>query len=96
MKLVENPTLVLMHVLGWSGGTIHQVAEATGLTVEQILHLNEVKPDTAMGSEQSSGWFAVRTCDLAYNKATIFPKYQGNVDFWYGAMRGQWMKEQGA
>jgi hypothetical protein len=83
-----------MHALGWQGGTIHQVVEATGLTVEQILKLNETREDVNIGSDQSAGWFAVRTCDLEFNLRVNFPKRQGNVAFWFGVMRGQWLKER--
>lgn len=43
-----NPTLELMHLLGWQGGTIHQVCAALHCTIEEILYqgdekLNELK-----------------------------------------------------
>lgn len=92
-----NPTLTLMHALGWQGGTIHQVSEVTGLEVEQILSLPDYKPEsTSILSDDSSGWFAVRTCDLSHNLRVNFPAHRGNIAFWYGVMRGQSMKEQGA
>lgn len=35
-------TEYLMKALGWQGGTVHQVASATGLSVMQILDLHTV------------------------------------------------------
>ena len=40
-KAAEN-VLVAMHTLGWQGGTIHQVVEATGLTIEQIHEADDI------------------------------------------------------
>lgn len=34
-------TELLMKALGWQGGTVHQVARATGLKVEMILDLDQ-------------------------------------------------------
>ena len=38
-----NNTLIAMRILGWQGGTIHQVARATGLTIEQILEADDIR-----------------------------------------------------
>lgn len=37
-------TWLLMIHFGWQGGTIHQVAEATGLSTSEILELHNVVP----------------------------------------------------
>lgn len=34
---------IACHLLGWQGGTIHQVSEITGLTVEQILESKDIE-----------------------------------------------------
>ena len=31
------------YLLGWQGGTVHQVAEETGLTVDQILKADDIE-----------------------------------------------------
>lgn len=36
-------TELLMKALGWQGGTVHQVAQATGLTVTEILDLDTLQ-----------------------------------------------------
>lgn len=40
---MTNTPLHLMHSLGWQGGTVHQVASATGLKVETVLNLGDHK-----------------------------------------------------
>lgn len=79
-------TEALCRVLGWQGGTIHQIAAETGCTVEGLLY-GEAK-ETHLLSDNTKGWFAVRTCPLEYNRAKIFPKYKGNLEFWLGAACG--------
>lgn len=79
----KTNTELLCYALGWQGGTIHQVAEATRLTHAQILNL-----DATPERGTSNGWFAVRTCSHAYLQKRIFPDRQGNVAFWAGAARG--------
>lgn len=36
---MKTNTELLMNALGWQGGTVHQVAAATGLTVQMILDI---------------------------------------------------------
>ncbi len=38
-----NNTLIAMRILGWQGGTIHQVARETGLTIEQIFEADDIR-----------------------------------------------------
>lgn len=79
-----NRTLNLCKVLGWQGGTIHQVAEATGLSVSTILD-GKSREGSA---DFHGGWFAARTCSLEWNRAKNFPANQGNEQFWLGAAAG--------
>lgn len=37
---MKTNTELLMKALGWQGGTVHQVARETGITVSQILDLH--------------------------------------------------------
>lgn len=37
---MKTNTEFLMNALGWKGGTVHQVARETGITVSQILDLH--------------------------------------------------------
>jgi len=40
-----NNTLAAMYLLGWQGGTIHQVSQETGLTVSEILDSENIYAD---------------------------------------------------
>lgn len=51
-------TLHLMHVLGWQGGTVHQVARETGLTVSEILDLDTITAQHA--DPYKTGYLAVK------------------------------------
>lgn len=48
----------LMHVLGWQGGTVHQVATETGLTVSDILDLDTITAQHA--DPYKTGYLAVK------------------------------------
>lgn len=86
-------TEALCRVLGWQGGTVHQVAAETGLTVEQILYSSAT--DTSLASKYTGGWFAARTCGLEHNRAKVFPQHKGDLDFWIGAADGMIQKANG-
>ena len=86
-------TEALCKVLGWQGGTIHQIAQETGCDVQELLY-SEPK-ETHLTSSNSFGWSAARTNDVAFNRKKIFPQYRGNVDFWLGAARGMQLKIRG-
>lgn len=80
---------MLLDAFGWQGGTIHQLAEETGLSVEDLLYTPlRSMANAPLNCELSHGWFAGRTCTPEHNKVNVFPKYKGNVDFWHGLIRG--------
>lgn len=41
---MKTNTEFLMNALGWQGGTVHQVAQETGLSVMEILELHKYAP----------------------------------------------------
>lgn len=41
-------------LLGWQGGTIHQVSQETGLTVDQILNSKDIETDIIQCSRSKS------------------------------------------
>ena len=92
-KAMENPTILLMHAIGWQGGTVHQVAEYTGLSVPDILSLQKHEPYSGLNSPDGAGWSCIRTCSLEWNRERIFPKYHGNIDFWAGVLQAQFSIE---
>lgn len=87
---MKTNTELLCIALGWQGGTVHQVAAETGLTVSQIVETDR-KEETG---DFFLGHSAVRTCSLEFNREVNFPKHKGNLSFWMGAARGQESLEQ--
>lgn len=86
-------TILLALALGWQGGTVHDVAKETGLTVAQILNTdrNSIKPEH-MGTDFSKGRCSVMTCDLKHNQETNFPVNKGNLEYWMGVAQGIYFK----
>lgn len=89
---MKTNTELLCEVLGWQGGTVHQVAKETGLTVEQIVNTDRNSLERHGGF--SNGWLAARTCGIEHLRAVIFPKRQGDLAFWMGAASGQALKHK--
>lgn len=86
-----NRTQALCKALGWQGGTIHQVSEETGVSVEELLYGEPL--DKSLIAGYTGGWFAGRTCTVEFNLRVNFPKNKGNPDFWIGVAEGvmlQW------
>lgn len=82
----DNRTLNLCKALGWQGGTIHQVAKATGVDTGTLLYGKPSSESTA--SDYSLGWFAARTCSFEYNRDHNFRAFHGVADFWLGVAEG--------
>lgn len=77
----------------WQGGTIHQVAEATGCTATDLLHAQADKGwhNTAYQMGRINGDNAAthgthRFLDLETGKA--FPHTLGRLDYWLGVAEG--------
>lgn len=77
-------TEALCRVLGWQGGTIHQVAKEIGCSTHDILYGEPISQST----DYVGGWFAARTCSLEHNRKVNFPAARGNLQFWLGASHG--------
>jgi len=83
--MAKNRTQALCKAFGWQGGTIHQIAEKTGCSVDELLYGN---PTTEkLGSSYYKGWFAGLTCPLNFRQE------KGNLDFWLGVAQGIIQKE---
>jgi hypothetical protein len=81
----EQRATALYYFFGQKGGTAHQLAASTGLTVKDILHREH-------GPERLSGGFsAVRTCSPDWRRDTLAPKHQGDWPFWRDAIVGYWI-----
>lgn len=79
----EQRVTALLYFFGWQGGTIHQLAQETGISSSDLLYKTE-KPSNR--HDESLGWFAIRTCDLAHRRNVLAPSRKGNWDYWAGAM----------
>ena len=80
----EQRARALYFYFGWQGGTIHQLAVATGLSATDILY-------RAHGEERLSGGFsAVRTCDVDWRTDTLAPRYLGDWPYWRDVIIGFW------
>lgn len=88
-----NTTLLILQALGYQGGTIHQASKETGLSVDQILNLDKYERNELLRPVYTTGWVAVRTCSVKFNKEVNFPKFFGNIDFWAGVVRGLYLKQ---
>lgn len=82
----EQRLTSLLHIFGWTGGTIHQVAQETGCSAYDLLH------GTAPFGD---GFSAVRTCSPEFNRRVNFPRAHGDLSFWLSAAFGQWLHENG-
>lgn len=88
-----NRTLALCQLLGWQGGTIHQVAKETGCSVDGLLY--GIAEREGIPSDFTRGWFAARTCAPIRFRQLVMSKYRGNLDFWLGAAEGWIAKAEG-
>lgn len=80
----EQRARALYYYFGWQGGTIHQLAAATGISASDLLY----RPH---GDERLTGGFsAVRTCDTAWRRDTLAPKHQGDWTYWRDVVVGFW------
>ena len=97
----EQRARALYYFLGWQGGTVHQLAKATGLTVSQILYeplngydgyaVGTPRELSRFISDKANGSSAVRTCDREYRANTLAPAHKGDFEFWGGVIRGFWI-----
>lgn len=85
MMVKSNNVQCLYTLLGWQGGTIHQVGEALGVNGLDLIY-NEPK-ETFIDSDYMKGQFAHDTCSIEHIRTVLIPLYKGNLDFWLGYMR---------
>lgn len=80
-------TLHLMHALRWQGGTVHQVASATGLKVDTILNLKDTKITDLYELEMYNN--GVEWMQGGGGESNIPKVEKGNVFFWLGVLAWQ-------
>ena len=79
----DYETKPFFEMLGWQGGTIHQVSDEIGVPVEVLLY---GKPSSTLGSncDYMKGQYAFSTCSKEWVRERLLPMYKGNADFWLG------------
>lgn len=80
-------TLHLMHSLGWQGGTVYQVASATGLDVNTILNLADRKVEDMDYLDTFTDGY-LWAC-AGGKESKIPPNAKGDVYFWLGVLTWQ-------
>ena len=74
---------------GWQGGTIHQIAEATGCNPEELIYTVPDQMDVIhMDSDYSAGQSALATCDKEFRVNVLAPKRKGSLLYWLGVRNG--------
>ncbi|URC22803.1 hypothetical protein KASHIRA_02290 [Serratia phage vB_SmaM-Kashira] len=83
----KTATELLMNALGWQGGTVHQVALATGLKVQTVLDLEGFKIEDVYQLEMyntGKRWILDGGCEKTIPKGR-----KGYPLFWLGVLDGQ-------
>lgn len=86
MYTQEQRVSSLYRYFGWQGGTVHQLATETGLTVQQILYDPIGKPRGHL----VPGTYA-RMQDIT-TRRELAKKHQGDWIFWCDAIHGFYNK----
>jgi hypothetical protein len=77
-------TRALFYFMGWQGGTIHQLANETGLPAQTILDA------PLKDGGHLDGFSAIRTCDRSWRYEKLRRQYLRQWQFFSGAIRGFW------
>lgn len=83
---MTTTTLHLMHSLGWQGGTVHQVASATGLKVADILDLHKAPVSNIIAHDhgvKAARLDLVAVSGYAYLSCKYYPE---RLAFWRGVL----------
>lgn len=94
---MKTNTQLLMNALGWQGGTVHQVARETGLSVLEILDLDKYLP--ADGDSRGASYMfvgQVRALEIPL-QASEYTKVGDNsydrLMYWRGVLGTMQQKE---
>lgn len=80
-EAIEIPAAWLLMIFhGWQGGTIHQVAKETELTVEEILNLDSVQPKASKLDGMSDYYMGYHAGHLKVDLKLVADK----VQYWRG------------
>ena len=85
----ETRSSNLIRFFGWQGGTIHQVAEETGVDVQTLLYADVPAIRSGLNYDHfSQGALCSETCDLAY-RMDVAKRRKGNPSFWLGVAQSR-------
>jgi hypothetical protein len=84
----EERTRALCYFFGWQGGTIQQLADATGVSAENLLYR---KHGYEPSLPAANGFSAIRTCGASFRRDRLAPQNKGDWAFWRDAIRGFWV-----
>jgi len=89
----EQRTDALLKFFGWQGGTIHQLAEATGCKVEKLLH-HSLELTNSLQPYVRVGYDTARKCELN-KRLAVAARHKAEYenlpelwDFWSGVILG--------
>ena len=74
----------LYYFFGYGGGTIHQLSQATGVNVHELLTA------PLIGDNLTGGFSAVRTCAAQWRVERLAPAHKGDWTFWRDVIAGFW------
>ena len=75
----------LYYYFGHGGGTIHQLAQATGVSVNDLLTA------PLIGEKLTGGFSAVRTCTTEWRVERLAPAHKGDWAYWRDVIGGFWI-----
>lgn len=84
MAINTNRTAAVMSLIGWQGGTAHQLCEYLGIDVNKFLWDEK---DLSEDSNYTLGLYC-STNSKGYINSYIVPKYKGDTQYWIGAAVG--------
>ena len=87
-----NPTLAILLALGYQGGTIHQVAKMTGLTVSTVL---ELEPEY-VSAAAIQGYHDAENVLILRNNTNQYSTYHGVAEYWKGVLAYSLQKNESA
>ena len=85
-----NNLTKLQNLLGFKGGTIHQMSDLIGLSVENILKLDKL-PSAIDYKAKTTGSVSF-TCSGKWLITNKVPEYYGNYSYWHYAVESLTLK----
>lgn len=83
-------TELLMKALGWQGGTVHQVASDTGLTVSEVLNLHTAPISNRIAYDHGLKAVKLDVVDICGYQAYRICAYRPDrISFWRGVLDAQ-------